>query len=103
MTESTCEIDSFKPLLGNAGRWSRIVAPVLLSKAEFFKLLAMILLVSRFFGLPGIFFLACMHILRILRLGGDSAEKYGIGTLPSSRLGGLAIAIMIGFNFITSA
>jgi len=66
----------------------------------------MVLLVSPFFGLPGIFFLVCMHILSIQRVGGDSAEKHGISTMSSSRLGGLAIAIMmfgyVAFTFLKS-
>lgn len=111
MTESTHDFIPAAPLLGgkglgNAERWSRVIAPVLLSKAEFFKLLAMILIVSPFFGLVGIFFLLCMHVLSILRVGSDSAVKHGISVRPSSRLGGLAIAIMmfafIGFTFLTS-
>jgi UDP-N-acetylmuramyl pentapeptide phosphotransferase/UDP-N-acetylglucosamine-1-phosphate transferase len=111
MTDSTREFIPVAPLLGdtrlsNTERWSKIIAPVLLSKSEFFKLLAMVLIVSPFFGLTGIFFLLCMHVLSILRVGSDSAEKHGISTRPSSRLGGLAIAIMmfayIGFTFISS-
>ena len=93
-------------MLGGAERWSKIIAPVLLSRAEFFKLLAMVLVISPFFGLPGIFFLICMHVLSILRVCSDSAEKHGISTRSSSRLGGLAVAIMmfayIGFTFVTS-
>lgn len=103
MSETIREFDGSAPLLGNPQRWSKIIGPVLLSRVEFAKLLAMILVVSPFFGLPGIFFLFCMHVLSILRVGSDSEEKHGISTLPSSRLGGLAIAIMmfayVGFTF----
>lgn len=106
MTESTSELKPDAPILGGTERWSKVIAPILLSKAEFIKLLVMVLIISPFFGLPGIFFLICMHVLSILRVGGDSAEKHGISTLPSSRLGGLAIAIMmfayIGYTFFTA-
>jgi hypothetical protein len=64
MTETTHEFNPVAPMLSNTQRWSKIIAPVLLSRSEFFKLFAMVLLVSPFFGLPGIFFLVCMHILR---------------------------------------
>lgn len=107
MTESTREFNSVAPPLGNVDRWSKVIAPVLLSRTEFFKLLAMVLIVSPFFGLPGIFFLFCMHILSIQRVGGDSVEKHGISTLSSSRLGGLSIAVMmfayVAFNFVANA
>jgi UDP-GlcNAc:undecaprenyl-phosphate GlcNAc-1-phosphate transferase len=106
MTETTHEFNPVAPMLSNTQRWSKIIAPVLLSRSEFFKLFAMVLLVSPFFGLPGIFFLVCMHILSIQRVGGDSAEKHGISTMSSSRLGGLAIAIMmfgyVAFTFLKS-
>ena len=103
MSQSTSDLESSAPSLGNTERWSQLIAPVLLSRNELLKLFAMILVVSPFFGLPGIFFLFCMHILSILRLGSDSASKHGISTLQSSRLGGAGITIMmvayIGFAF----
>ena len=106
MAKTAREFNLAAPVLSNVDRWSRVVAPILLSKAEFFKLLTMVLVVSPFFGLPGIFFLICMHVLSIQRVGSDSAEKHGISTLPSSRLGGLAIAVMmfayVGFTFVSS-
>lgn len=106
MTESSRKFNLVAPYSSGAQRWSKFIAPVLLSKSELFKLLVMVLIVSPFFGLPGIFFLFCMHILSILSVGADSAVKHGISTKSSSRLGGFAIAIMmfayIGFIFITS-
>lgn len=103
MSQSTSNLESSAPSLGNTQRWSQYIAPVLLSSSELTKLFAMTMIVSPFFGLPGIFFLFCMHILSIQRLGSDSASKHGISTLQSSRLGGAGITIMmvayIGFSF----
>ena len=77
------------------GRWNRVVAPLLLSQAELLKLFAMILILAPFFGLLGVIFPLFMHILSIQRVGGDSAEKHGISTLSSSRLGGVSIAVIM--------
>ena len=49
MSETIREFDGSAPLLGNPQRWSKIIGPVLLSRVEFAKLLAMILVVSPFF------------------------------------------------------
>lgn len=106
MKQSVPDLESGAPSLGNTQRWSQFIAPVLLSNAELSKLFVMALIISPFFGLPGIFFLFCMHILSIQRLGGDSASKHGISEVRSSRLGGVSIAIMmfayISFTFSTS-
>lgn len=106
MRQSIPDLESSAPSLSNAQRWNQFIAPVLLSSTELSKLFAMSLIVSPFFGLPGIFFLFCMHILSIQTVGADSADKHGISSVSSSRLGGVSIAIMmcayVGFTFATS-
>lgn len=61
------------------------------------KLALMLLFAGVSFGVAGIVCITAMHLLSHASIGQDSASSHGISLLESSRLGGLAIFLIVIF------
>jgi len=74
---------------------SKLLLPNSFSKADF-KLAIMSLLGFLFYGLAGLGVILLMKLLSYFAIGRDFASSHGISLTDSSRLGGLAITIVVG-------
>lgn len=70
---------------------SDCLALLVLKERELRKLLILTLITAYFFGLLGLFVLACMEWLTRARYANDIVAKHGIGHQDASRLGGAVI------------
>ena len=73
----------------------KLRSPNYLNKADL-KLVIMSLLGFLFYGLAGLGVILLMKLLSYVAIGLDLASSHGISLTDSSRLGGLAIAIVVG-------
>jgi hypothetical protein len=64
-----------------------------LSSRELSKLAIMALLATAAFGLSGLIMILIMQLMTMQSYAVDSVDKHGISQAPSSRLGGVAVAI----------
>ncbi|MCS5593893.1 MAG: undecaprenyl/decaprenyl-phosphate alpha-N-acetylglucosaminyl 1-phosphate transferase [Porticoccaceae bacterium] len=62
------------------------------------KLVIMCLVALWAFGLVGVGAILLMRLLSSLAVGRDQAASHGISVIESSRLGGLAITLLLGFH-----
>jgi len=60
------------------------------------KLIIMCLIALWAFGLMGVGAILLMRLLSYLAAGRDQASSHGISVIESSRLGGLAITLLLG-------
>ena len=74
---------------------SKLLLPNSFSKADV-KLAIMSLLGFLFYGLAGLGVIFLMKLLSYFAIGRDFASSHGISLTDSSRLGGLAITIVVG-------
>ncbi len=65
------------------------------SRSAIIKLVLMLLLAGVSFGVAGLVCIILMHLLSYSSIGNDASSSHGISLMESSRLGGLAIFIIV--------